>query len=380
MTSEDVPPGAEGGPAGPELHRVRREFLAARGVDDDPRWAESALVTMVFADVQIDVAEEALVDAAALVRQSQESPEQLYGPPDRWASGTVESLRESGLAAFEDPMPRSLRGSVLTVFGVSAGLSALFVVHDLLSLLFGTGSGKGLTLGLAVAPLLLSTAIIILWRVHTAASRRFAFPAVVALSVLVLAACAVTTAAVIMPLGQMDPVAGRGWMVALVPLYGLIAVLLARLWPKPSVAPQPLTVPEVLAGGAVEDEQWLRRAQAALRERGDLPEKRISAALREAQDHAADHGMRLLEEFASPEEYARSLPRDPRVTPRRLTLLYGAVALCWLGAGVLSVAESGWEPNWEHGLYAVLVLLTLWVSSTYARSWRAASADAGGEA
>lgn len=373
MTSEDVPPGAEGGPAGPELHRVRREFLAARGVDDDPRWAESALVTMVFADVQIDVAEEALIDAAALVQQSQESPEQLYGPPDRWAGETVESLRESGIAVFEDPMPPDLRGSVLTVLGVAAGLSALFVASDVLSLLLGTGPDKGLTLGLAVAPLLLSAAIIILWRVYTEASRRFSFPAVVALSVLVLAICAGGTAAVIMPLGQTEPVAGRGWMVALVPLYGLIAALLARVWPKPSAAPQPLTVPEVLEGGAVEDEQWLRRARAALRERGDLPEKRISAALREAQEHAADHGTRLLEEFSSPEEYARSLPRDPRVTPRRMTVLYGALALCWLAAGVLGAAEQHWEPSWDQGMYAVLVLISLWLAWTHARSWRAAA-------
>ena len=376
MTSEDVSNSAEGGPAGPELDRVRRAFLAARGVEDDPRWAESALVTMVFADVQIDVAEETLVDAAALVQHSQESPEQLYGPPDRWASETAQSLRDSGLAAFEDPLPRGLRGSVLTVFGVAAGLSALFVVHDLLSLLVGIRSGQGLTLGLAVAPLLLSTTIIILWRVYTGASRRLAFPAVVALSVLVLAACAGATAAVIMPLGQTEPVAGRGWMVALVPLYGLIAVLLARLWPAPSSAPQPLTVPEVLAGGAVDDEQWLRRARGALRERGDLPEKRISAALREARDHAADHGTRLLEEFSSPEEYARSLPRDPRVKPRRMTLLYGALALCWLVTGVLNVAEERWEPSWDQSPFAALVLISLWLAGTHARSWRAAATGA----
>lgn len=377
MTSEDVSRGAEGGPAGPELHRVRREFFAARGDQEDPRWAESALVTMVLADVTIDVAEECLVDAATLVQQSQESPEHLYGPPGEWADEQVESLRSSGLAAFEDPMPLGLRGSVITVFGLAAGLSALFVASDLLSLLLGNGPDKGLTLGLAVAPLLLSAAIIILWRVYTGASRHFSFPAVVALSALVLAVCAGTTAAVIMPLGQTEPLAGRGWMVALVPLYGLIAGILARLWPAPSSVPRPLTVPEVLAGDAVGDEKWLERARAALRERGDLPEKRISAALREAQDHAADHGTRLLEEFSSPEEYARSLPRDPRVKPRRMTLLYGALALSWLGAGVLSGAESHWELGWDQGTYAALVLLSLWLSSAYARSWRAASAGAG---
>src|SRR5699024_6501381 len=99
----------------------------------------------------------------------------------------------------------------------------------------------------------------------------------------------------------------------------------------------------VLAGGDVDDEEWLQRARAVLRERADLPEARISGALREAQEHAADHGTRLLEEFSSPEEYARSLPRDPRVKPRRMTLLYLALALGWVATGLLVGAEDGWS-------------------------------------
>src|SRR5699024_4342793 len=162
-----------------------------------------------------------------------------------------------------------VREGVLLVLGIAAGLSALFVASDVLSLLLGTGSRKGLTAGLAVAPLLLSAVLVALIRVHAWASPRFAFPVMVLWCALVLALGAV---------------------------YGLAAYLRAQGWrPRPAAA-RPLTVPEVLAGGDVDDEEWLQRARAVLRERADLPEARISGALREAQEHAADHGTRLLEE------------------------------------------------------------------------------------
>src|SRR5699024_6662239 len=80
MTSDPRSPTPADAPAGPELDRVRHAVFTARAVQEDPRWAEDALVAMVFSDVRIDVAEEHLVEAATLVQQSQESPEQLYGP------------------------------------------------------------------------------------------------------------------------------------------------------------------------------------------------------------------------------------------------------------------------------------------------------------
>ncbi|MGO1480744.1 MAG: hypothetical protein ACTHWF_06435 [Brachybacterium sp.] len=373
MTSDDLSPTAADGPAGPELDQVRHAFLTARGDQDDPRWAETALVALVFADVRIDAAEACLIGAAGLVQQSQESPEQLYGPAREWAAEQVESLRGNGQEVFEDPLRFDLRESVLTVLGLAAGLSALFVASDLLWLLLGSGSAKGLTAGLALAPLLLSAVLVALIRVYSWSSRRFAFPVVVLWCALLLAVCSGGTAAVIVPLGQTELLGSRWWMIALVGVYGLAAYLVATVWRPRPAAPRPLTVPEVLAGGDVGDQEWLERARAVLRERGDLPEKRISAVLREAKDHAADRDARLLEEFSSPEEYARSLPRDPRVKPRRMTLLYGAVAVGWAATGCLVGAEDGWEPGWRLGLFAVLVVLCLWSAWMHARDWRAAA-------
>ena len=329
---------------------------------------------MVFADTRIDVAEQRLLEAASLVRESQESPEQLYGPAREWAAEQIESLRGSGQNVFEDPLQFDVRETVLLALGLASGLSALFVANHLLSLLLGAGSAKGLTAGLALAPLLLSAAIVALLRVYTWSSGRFAFPVVVMWCALVLAICAGATAAVIMPLGQTDPLGSRWWMIALAGVYGLTAYLLARVWrPRPAAA-RPLTVPEVLAGADIADQEWLERARAVLRRRGDLSERRISAVLREAQEHAADHDSRLLEEFSSPEEYARSLPRDPRVKPRRMTLVHLALALGWAAAGLLVGAEDGWGPGWLLGLFMLLVVLSLWTAATHAREWRAAAA------
>ena len=119
MTSDDLSPTTADGPAGPELDRVRHAFFTARAVQEDPRWAEDALVAMVFSDVRIDVAEEHLVEAATLVQQSQESPEQLYGPAREWVAEQVESLRSSGATAspavspFLEPVPSSSESTSL---------------------------------------------------------------------------------------------------------------------------------------------------------------------------------------------------------------------------------------------------------------------------
>src|SRR5699024_7202982 len=141
------------------------------------------------------------------------------------------------------------------------------------------------------------------------------------------------TTAVIMPLGQTEPLGSRWWMLALGGVYGLAAYLLAQVWRPRPAASRPRTVPEVHARDDVDEEEWRQRARAVLRERAALPEARISSAQREAQEHAADHGTRLLEEFSYPEECARSLPRDPRVKPRLMTLLYLALALGWVATG-----------------------------------------------
>lgn len=368
MPSENAGPPSWGDAPAPERDRVRHEFLSAREIPADGEWAESAFVSMVFADVQIDVAEDCLVDAAALVQESQESPAELYGTPRDWAAEQVQSLRRTGLSVFDDPLDMDLRGKILTVLGLAAGLSLLFVLSDLLSLLFRAGSDRGFTLGLALAPLLLATTLVLLIQTYRWSVGRFSFPLTVALCALVVAACAGTTAAVIMPLGQTGPEASRWWTLLLAPCYGMLAWVTARLWKSPSPAPQPLTAAEMLAARTLEDQEWLSRARTSLRQRAAVSEKRISAALAEAQDHAVDQGTRLVEEFGSPEEYGRSLPEDPRVRPARFALLYGALSLGWLGTAVLGDIDS----HWQLFLFTVLVLLCLWQAWGHARAWRAA--------
>src|SRR5699024_11546367 len=77
--------------------------------------------------------------------------------------------------------------------------------------------------------------------------------------------------------------------------------------------------------------------------------------------------------FSAPDEHARPLPRDPRAKPRRMTLLCLALALGWVAPGVLVGAEDGGELGWRLGLFAVLVVLSLWTAGTHARQWRAAA-------
>src|SRR5699024_1889172 len=176
MTSDALSPTTADGPAGPELDRVRHAFFTARAVQEDPRGAEDPLVARVSPDGRTEAAGDTPAEAAPRGQPPQEGPGRRSGPAREWAAGAAEALRSSGQGVFEHPLRFAVREGVLLVLGIAAGLSALFVASDVLSLLLGTGSRKGLTAGLAVAPLLLSAVLVALIRVHAWASPRFAFP------------------------------------------------------------------------------------------------------------------------------------------------------------------------------------------------------------
>ncbi|MGP9681389.1 MULTISPECIES: hypothetical protein [unclassified Brachybacterium] len=357
---------------GSERERLRAAYLAARQEPADADWAEHALVTMVFAGVQIDVAEESLLDAVVLVRDSGEGPEDLYGPARDWAHHQVEAMQSEGLDAFDDPLLMGPRDAAVFTLGGAAVLSAVLMASNLLDLLPGREVGD-LTAGLALMPLLLSAAIITLICVYKRASRCFPFPVTAVLSALTLAICSTIVALIIMPLGQTGPRANGWWAALLIPGYGILCWITAKLWRGPSTVPAPVTVPTILDAGEIADTEWLNRARAALRERGEMSDRRISTVLHEAEDHARDEGRTLVAEFASPEGYARSLPRDPTVKSRRMTLVYGTLTLLWLALGASVAATADELQPWRLLTFVILVLLCAWEAARHARRWREAT-------
>lgn len=353
-------------------------FLSARQDPADVLWARRAIMTLALHDVQIDVADTAVRDVADLVAESRESPEELFGPADSWARRRVAEMRGEGLPVFEDPLRMGPRQTaVLTLCGAAA-LSGMFVVSNVFALLPGRGVSE-LTLGYGLAPLLISAAIALLITVYTRAVRRFSFGVTAVLCAGALALCSTSIALIIMPLAEIGPRANGWWAALLVPFYALLCWFLMQLWPaasSPAAPASPVTVAQILAAGDLPDDEWLERAQAALRARGDLTERRIRVTLREAREHAQDEGKTLIAEFSSPEGYAQSLPRDPRVKPRRMTLLYGMLTLVWAALGISTAVTDDGQP-WRLVIFAILVLLCGWTTVSHARTWRSAAMPEG---
>ncbi|UEJ84269.1 hypothetical protein Bra3105_08170 [Brachybacterium halotolerans subsp. kimchii] len=374
-------------PTGPELGRVAEAFHAARGVETDADWAELALVRLVFGDVRIDVVEQVLTEAAGTVREAQESPAELFGAPSEWADQQAEQLREAGLDVFEDPLIMGWREGVLTTLGLASGLSALFFLSQLLDLLVGSESGPtDVTAGFALMPLLLSAMLVVVIAVYKRAVARFRFPIVVALCAAVVVLGAGGVASIIVPLARegADARLAWGWSILLVPLYAALCWVVAKLWRAPAQGPgdregrgdakgredvEALTPQQILDSAHLDDEDWVRRARAALRRRDDFTDPRIDAVLTEAQAHAAESGAPLVEEFGSPEGYAQKLPKDPRTIPRRMTLFYAVLALLWLALALADAAGAGWHVGWSVAAPAVLAVAFGAMAVGRARAW-----------
>lgn len=375
MTPDSPDIGRPDRPVGPELTRVHGEFFAARHDESDVEWAQTAFASMVFDDVRIDVAEHLLNEIAPTVREAQESPEELFGPAVAWADERMAELKREGVDVFEDPLRLDVREVVVYSFGSASVLSALVVVSELFSALFGADGGPDrLSLGLALMPLLISVLIMVLISVYKRTTARFRFPIAAAACAAVVVGGAVTIASLIMPLGQVTLPAHPLWIGVLIPVYAAACWAGSRLWPKVDPPSRP-TVQQVLDPQQVDDATWIARARTRLRERADLSDQRIEEVLAEAEGHGHDSGGRLIKEFGSPEGYAQSLPADPRVKPRRLTMLYALVALGWLTLGLRIASTMEWELSWSTAIYPVLVLLSAWEAVFYARRWRAAAAS-----
>ncbi|UQN28202.1 hypothetical protein [Brachybacterium kimchii] len=361
-------------PSGEQLRRAEEAFLAARGEATDTDWAELAFARLVFADVQVEVAEQLLTGAAQTLAEAQEAPSALWGAPGDWADEQVAELRASGVDVFDDSLLMGPRESVLTAFGLAAGLAALFFVAELISLLIGDDLRAGLSIGLAIAPLLLGALLVATITVYKRALGRFSFPVTILLCALTVAAGAAVAANVMIPLGGVRLGVPSLLVVVMVPVYAGLAWVIGKVWPKPAPAPAPpITAQQILEASRLGDEQWLSRARGALRRRGDLTGSRIDSALAEAGAHAADGDSSLVGEFGAPEDFARSLPADPRTAPRRLTLLYSALVVLWPLVGLIGLTDPDWTLSWSQLIYPALMIICACLAVQHARDWRRAA-------
>lgn len=353
-------------PVGPELTRVRNLFFSARSVQEDSAWADNAFIRMVTLDVKIALVEAALTEAAAVVREAQAPPEELFGPAREWAEDQLDELKREGIDAVERPLRLSFREVVVYSLGSATAVSVLMCAALLLRL---GGDMPRFTIGLGLMPWLISLVTLALISVYTRASERYSFVKAVVISVGLIVVGAAAIASIIVPLGQDGPEGSIFWATALVPGYALLCFIVSKLWPGPQEG-RGAAVEDIDSATSLSDDQWLTRARQALRGRGDLGEDRISQAIAEISEHADEQGSSLITEFGRPEGYAQSLPANPRVKQRRLALLYAGMAALWLVLALVTWADHQWNPTWLLSGYCVLVVLCLGQVVRYVRPTR----------
>lgn len=140
------------------LAALHEEFDRARGDDADGVWAFSVSWRLLRRDVEPGQVHEGLVEALELVRETQESPVELFGTPAEHADALHDRWVDEGRLRLGDPSPTTWVGAtrlglVLSVaYGLPLGAlvlvrggtgSATFGTLALVSVIVGLGSAWG---------------------------------------------------------------------------------------------------------------------------------------------------------------------------------------------------------------------------------------------
>jgi len=277
-------------------------YEQARGEELDGRWAFAVSWRLLMKEVDATLVDEGLREALELVRETGESPEELFGSPGVYAAELFEKWRSEARlnpAAVKVPAARSLIASSLKAGGWIAFI--MFVLE-----LVGS---RDLPVGIFALPLVLGFATIVGVAFWEWASRAWATALVVSAMTAATVGIAATTVVVL------EATSGTS-LGALTPW--LLLLEAAVLWSAGTVV---LILVTAKTFGEVQDdpddEQWVRRFSGVLRGAAWQSDARVREIVREARSHAAESGRTLAEEFGPPDSYAMTYGVDVR---RRTTL------------------------------------------------------------
>lgn len=106
-------------------------FEHARGVAPDGVWAYAVAWALLLRDVQTDLVDDGLREALDLVRQTHESPEDLFGPAPEHADALWARWQADGVLRLSGPEPLSWPGAVRLGLGMSSAYAVLFALLQL---------------------------------------------------------------------------------------------------------------------------------------------------------------------------------------------------------------------------------------------------------
>ncbi len=319
-----------------DLHEaITSEFTAARGQQEDGRWADRALSRLLLDAVRPDVAERAVRGVLPVVVDSGESPRDLFGEPRDWADDQRELWREEGGDVGEPTESMTPRGAIVGSFVGASIFTAMFAVVSLLR-------GE-LTIAyspaLVALPPLLSAGVVTTGAVYESVKTRRSFRAAVLAAAGFVVGSAAAIAGFLFAVRDVV-VAERSvfWHLVLAAGWAVLAWVVDRLWPRRAREP---------ASSALDaewsDDAWFASLAHELRRRDDMTDARVAEILRESRDHVAESGTSAVREFGPPRSYAGRFDRDRRIAARRSAYLWTVLTLLPLSLLFGDFLEQGWR-------------------------------------
>ncbi|CAM3842021.1 hypothetical protein [Nocardioides zeicaulis] len=330
MTDDDT------GSLGP-MHEA---FDDARGEPGDGLWSWAVAWRLLRQSVEPDLVREGLQEALDLVRETQESPADLFGTPEEHSDALYERWVEEGRLRLWDAS-HTTWGEVPS-FGL--GTSAVVSVGFLVVLLLRGETTPTWSVGMVLLPVGLGLVIALVSALHDTLLRSRGAIAAAAGSVGVLAASSLVLA-VVNEVTRSHPI-GTGstwWYVPVAGACALLAIAWRRWWDA-----RPVPTEAIIADA----DDWSRELAGILRSRYTMSDARVHEVVGDAHAHAADAGRRVQDEFGTPEDYAATFRPDVARGWLLSARLHAAMAVSW---ALATFAGMRWGP-----VLAVLWALLAW--------------------
>ena len=323
------------------LATIHDEFGRARGEHRDSAWAYGVSWRLMRRDVEPDQVGEVLKEALALVQETQESPEVLFGTPDEHADALYDRWVEEGRLHLWD----ASRMTWAQVPSWGLGLAAFLSLGLMVAFLANGETSRTWTLGMIAIPVGIGFGVAATWAAWDSLLRSRGTAAAAVGAGGTLASASIVTAMLnewskAHPLGHAST-----WSYLWVAAVCAMAAVTWSRWRRPRSAPEPTGITDV--------DEWSRELAAILRGRHGLGDARVRTIVGDTHAHAADAGRSVQEEFGTPEDYAARFEPD-RARKRRIE------AACWLAIGV---AQGLWlldDFGWLRATVAVACLGVAW--------------------
>ncbi|NYE38970.1 hypothetical protein F4692_004125 [Nocardioides cavernae] len=304
-------------------------FSEARGEEFDETWAWSVSMALLMRSVEADLVREGLAEALTVVRESQESPEALFGPAREHAAELYDRWVDEARLRLDDTHSMTWRDVPSWGLGFAAVMCVVFAVLFAMrgdSLRPWTWGMVLIPVVIGVGPVAAAAAWDDLLRRHSTASAVGAAAAAVA----VLS----TGAAIVNEWSKDHPLGTHSvwWYVPVAATCALLATAWGR-WTRTWPSPTPRA--------AVSADDWSRELAGLLRERYSLSDVRVRTIVAEAHAHAAETGRSLREEFGTPSEYAARFAPD--LARRSLLKTWFYLVMAVLNVVGLLVSDRAWS-------------------------------------